>query len=399
MRSGESRKEKAMIPFRYNLRSLVVRKTTTFATAFGIALVVFVLAAALMLSKGIKKTLASSGRSDQAIVLRKGSDTELNSVVESPNVGLILAAPGVKHDDKGRPIGIGEVVIVAAMEKIGDVGMSNVPVRGVPDDVLSFRPTVHVLDGRPAKSGTDEVIIGKGIRGRFKGLDLGQSFEIRKNRKLQVVGVFEDGGSSFESEVWADLDTIRSSFGREGIVSSVRVRLESESKYDVFRAAVESDKNLGFEAMRETEYYAKQSENLATFLTALGSIISFFFGIGAMIGAAITMYASIAARQREIGTLRALGFSRSGILTSFLLESVVLALAGGVVGALASIALGAVRISLLNFASWSEIVFSFDPNPATIAVALAFAGAMGLLGGFFPALRAARVSPIEAMRG
>jgi putative ABC transport system permease protein len=385
-----------MIPIRYNVRSLAVRKTTTLATAFGIALVVFVLASSLMLSAGIKKTLGVSGHKDIAIVLRKGSDAELGSVVEDQHIGTILAAPGVSKS--AQPAGVGEIIVVAAMEKVGAEGVTNVQMRGVTDDVLKFRPEVRIVDGRPAQPGTDEVIIGKQIRGRFKGVDLGQSFDIKKNRPVKVVGVFEAGGSSHESEVWVDRETLRAAYGREGVVSSVRVRLESPASFDSFQLGVEADKRLGLMAQREIDYFERQSEGTSKLIGAMGTLISVFFSMGAMIGAMITMYAAVANRQREIGTLRALGFSRRSILGSFLIESIVLALAGGLVGVLAAMGMGLVKFSMMNFASWSEIVFSFDPTPGILGFAIGFAGLMGLLGGFFPALRAARVSPVAAMR-
>ena len=388
-----------MIPLRYNVRSLAVRKATTVATAGGIALVVFVLASALMLTAGIKKTLGSSGRAENAIVLRMGSDAELGSVIEEASIPLILAAPGVKTDEKGQPLGAAEIVVVGAMEKLGANGVTNVAIRGVGDDVMRFRPEVHIVAGRPPRPGTDEAIVGARIRGRIKGVDLDQSFDIKKNRPVKVVGVFESEGSAYESEVWVDREILRQAYGREGIVSSVRVRLDAPSKFDAFRAGVENDKRLGLQALREQQFYEKQSEGAATFVGALGTVVSVFFALGAMIGATITMYAAVANRQREIGTLRALGFSRSSILTSFLLEAVLLAAVGGAVGAAASFLMGMVRFSMINFASWSEIVFSFDPTPRVIVTAIVFACGMGLLGGFFPAVRAARTSPLKAIRG
>jgi putative ABC transport system permease protein len=387
-----------MIPVRYNVRSLAVRKTTTLATGLGIALVVWVLASALMLSAGIKKTLGISGKADTAIVMRQGSDAELGSLIEEPNVNLILAAPGVKRD-AGKPAGVGEVVVVAAMEKFGAVGVSNVQMRGVTDDVLKFRPEVKIVAGRAPQAGSDEVMIGTRLRGRFKGLDIGQSFDIKKNRPVSVVGVFESGGSSYESEIWVDRDILRAAYGRQGHVSSVRVQLESTAAFDVFRAAIEEDKRLGLIAMRESDYYEKQSEGTSKFMGAMGTLIAVFFSIGAMIGAMITMYAAVANRQREIGTLRALGFSGASVLVSFLLEAVILALAGGCVGALASLGMGYVHFSMLNMASWSEISFSFQPTVGILGFALGFAGMMGFVGGFFPAVRAASVSPVAAMRG
>lgn len=387
-----------MVPFRYNLRSLTVRKATSLATAFGIALVVFVLAAALMLSAGIKRTMAASGQDDVAIVMRKGADNELSSTIEDPQVGLIKAMPGVKQEG-GLPFGAGEVIVVGAMEKIGATGVSNVQIRGVPDDWAKFRPQVHLVAGRAPHPGSDEVMVGQRIRGRFKGTDLEQSFELKKNRPVKVVGVFADGGTSYESEVWASLDALRTSYGREGIVSSVRVRLESPAKFDAFQAAVEQDKRLALQALRETKYYEKQSEGTSIFITAVGTLVAIFFSVGAMIGAMITMYAAVSNRQREIGTLRALGFSRISILISFVLEAVTLSLSGGLLGILASLAMSTVKLSMMNFASWSEIVFTFEPTPQVLLTAFLFAGFMGLFGGFLPAVRAARVSPIAAMRG
>jgi putative ABC transport system permease protein len=388
-----------MIPIRYNLRSLAVRKTTTIATALGIGLVVFVLAAALMLSAGIKKTIGVGGHADTAIVLRKGSDNEISSVLEVSAVNVILGAPGVKKGAQGAPLGVGEVVVVGAMEKLGADGFTNVTIRGVPANVTEMRPEVRIVAGRAPKPGSDEVIIGKRIRGRFKGTDLGQSFELRKNRPVTVVGVFEADGSSFESEVWVDVDTLRASYSRLGMVSSVRVKLDSAAAFDGFKMAMEGDKQYGYLALRETEFLEKLSEGTAIFVGALGTLISVFFSMGAMIGAMITMYAAVANRNREIGTLRALGFSRGSILFSFLFEAVALSMIGGVMGVIASLGMGAVKFSMMNFASWSEIVFTFDPTPQVLGTALLFAGAMGLLGGFFPAVRAARVSAVTAMRG
>jgi putative ABC transport system permease protein len=388
-----------MIPLRYNVRSLAVRKATTIATAGGIALVVFVLASSLMLSAGIQKTLGSTGRPENAIVLRMGSDAELGSVVEDSAVQLIRAAPGIRVDERGQPISVAETVVVGAMEKLGAHGVTNVAIRGVSDDVMRFRPEVHLVAGREPRPGSDEALVGSRIRGRIRGLDLDQSFELKKNRPVKVVGVFDAEGSSYESEVWVDRETLRQAYNRQGIVSSVRVRLDSPTKFDVFRAGVENDKRLGLQALRETTFYEKQSEGAAKFVGILGTIVSIFFAAGAMIGATITMYAAVANRQREIGTLRALGFSRTSVLTSFLLEAVLLSVIGGAVGAALSLAMGFVHFSMVNFASWSEIVFSFDATPRVILTALAFACGMGLFGGLLPAVRAARTSPLKAIRG
>jgi putative ABC transport system permease protein len=388
-----------VIPLRYNVRSLAVRKATTASTAGGIALVVFVLSASMMFTAGIKKTLGASGKPDEAIVLRMGSDAELGSVIEESSVPLILAAPGVKTDERGKPVAASEIVVVGAMEKLGANGVTNVSIRGVGDDVMHFRPEVHLVAGRPPQPGTDEAIVGSRIRGRIRGIELGQTFDIKKNRPVNVVGVFDADGSAYESEVWVDRELLRQTYGRLGMESSVRVRLTSPAAFDAFRAGVENDKRLGLQALRETTFYEKQSENAAMLFGVIGIVISVFFGIGAMIGAMITMYAAVANRQREIGTLRALGFSAPSVLVSFLLEAVLLSLLGGAVGAVASLAMALVHISIINFASWSEVVFSFHPTPQILGVAFFWAAMMGLVGGLLPALRAANTSPLKAIRG
>lgn len=387
-----------LIPITYSVRSLLVRKTTTIATALGIGLVVFVLATALMLSRGIEETLVSSGQSDRAIVLRQGADNELSSGFETSTVGIILAAPGVKKEGSA-PLGAGEVVVVITAEKYGVKDqISNVQVRGVTATSVALRKELKVIEGRPPTPGTDEAMIGKGLDGRFAGMKLGQQVELKKNRAVNVVGVFEAGGSAFESEVWVDVDTLRSAFGREGLVCSVVVQLESPAKFDAFAAAVEHDKQLGMEVFREDRYYEKQSEGTSIFITALGVIIAVFFSMGAMIGATITMYAAVSQRSREIGTLQALGFSRFAVLVAFMLESIVLAFGGACLGALASLAMSGVTFSMMNFATWQEITFSFRPSVEILLGSLVAGAFMGLLGGFFPAIRAARTAPIQAMR-
>ncbi|MBX7078217.1 MAG: FtsX-like permease family protein [Nannocystaceae bacterium] len=389
-----------MVPFRYNVRNLFVRRTTTIAAALGVGLVVFVLAAALMLSEGLQRTLDMSGRADTAIVLRKGSDSEMPSSIEDATVALIKGAPGVKKDASGKPEVIAESVVVLFQDLLNGAGKSNATLRGVPlDDIVAFRPEVKLVEGKMAAAGSDEVIVGAKLVDRFANMTLGSTLELRKNRAVKVVGIFEAGGSSFESEVWGDLDYVRQSFGREGVVSSVRARLDNAAVFDGFSTAIESDKRLGLASLREPEYYRKQSENTSIFIMAMGTIIAVFFSIGAMIGGMITMYGSVAHRKREIGVLRALGFSRLAIMASFLFESVLLALLGGAIGTAASLAMGLVRFSMLNFTTFSEIVFQFHPTPEILVRSLIFGGVMGVLGGFLPAIRAARTAPIEAMKG
>ncbi|HVU02679.1 MAG TPA: ABC transporter permease, partial [Polyangiaceae bacterium] len=294
-----------MIPISYNVRSMLVRKTTTLATVFGVALVVFVLSSAQMLANGIARTMGRSGSLDNAIVLRKGADAELASGLENRIVGLVKSSPGVAVGSDGKPVGSGELVMVIAADLVENPGqVSNVVVRGVTEDARKLRPEVQIVAGRPAQPGTNEVIIGRKLLGKFKNVELGGSFEINKNRPANVVGVFSANDSSFESEIWGDLDTVRAAFGRSGDVSSITVKLSSRAAYDGFASAMEHDKQLGLKVMRELDYFEKESEGTTTFIKFMGNAIVFFFSVGAMIGAMITMYAAVANRKREIGTLR-----------------------------------------------------------------------------------------------
>jgi putative ABC transport system permease protein len=352
-----------------------------------------------MLANGIKKTMGDSGSVGKAFVMRKGADAELSSSIEARFVSIALAAPGVRRGSNGEPMGGGEVMLVIALEKSGTGGqVSNVQLRGISEASIAMRPDVRIVAGRAPKPGTDEVMVGKRIRGKFDGVELGNSFEIKKNRRVSVVGVFEAKGSSFESEIWCDIDTARTGFGREGMVSSITVDLESPSKLESYKAAIESDKQLNLQVMGEREYFEKQSENTAMLVRYLGIAIVIFFSVGAMIGAMITMYGAVAGRVREVGTLRALGFSRLMILTSFVVESLMLALIGGGLGATAALAMGTVEFSMMNMQTWSEVVFSFDPSVEVLLGSLVAGGLMGVIGGFLPALSAARVSPVDAMR-
>jgi putative ABC transport system permease protein len=388
-----------MIPISYNLRNLAVRRATTFATALGVGLVVFVLAAALMLTEGLQRTLSRSGHVDNAIVVRKGADNELSSSIADVQLGQIASAPGVKKGSDGRPLAVGDVVAVIFVDLVNGAGKTNLIVRGVTPEGIEFRPEVKVVEGTLPRPGTEEVMIGRKIAKRFVGVELGGQIELRKNRAAKVVGVFDAGGASYESEIWGDKVYVGQAFGRDGMVSAVRVRLESAALFDGFAAAVEQDKRLGLDATPELEFYAKASESSSVFITAMGIIIAVFFSIGAMIGAMITMYGAVANRKAEIGVLRAIGFSRTSILMSFLFESVLLSLLGGLLGSAAALAMGLVKFSMMNFQTFSEIVFEFQPTPEILVTAMVFGGLMGVLGGFLPAIRAARTAPIEAMRG
>jgi putative ABC transport system permease protein len=388
-----------MVPISYNLRNLAVRRTTTAATAGGVALVVFVFAAVQMLGEGIRHTLLLGGKPDVAIVMRGGSDAELSSTLQPAGIALATSQKEVARRPGGAPDATADVVVVLALDKLGtDGGVSNVLLRGVTEDAFAFHKQVKVIEGRQPKPGGSEVIVGQAIRGRFAGVDVGGTIELRKGRTVNVVGVFEAGGSAYESEVWGDLNTFQSAFGRGNVVSSVRVRLTSADAFNTYRDAIDADRQQELKAQRETVYYETQGQASAQVLQGLGLVIAIFFSVGAMIGAMITMYAAVASRGREIATLRALGFSKFSVLLSFLLESVALALLGGAVGAVAALGMGFVRFSMINFSNWSEIVIRFSPTPGIVIQAILFAGVLGVLGGMLPAVRAARLKLLDALR-
>ncbi len=388
-----------MIPVSYNIRSLAARRSSTVAAGVGVGLVVFIFAAVLMLSNGIGDTLKSAGLEKNAIVLRKGSQAEMQSGIEEEKVNVLRSATEVATGPNGQPLVSPEVVVIVTLPRASDEGVANVGVRGLTEAGLALRDGVRITRGRPARPGTDEVVIGRALVGRLKGLELDKPLELKRNRLVSVVGVMEAGGSSIESEIWGDLDTIRAIFAREGQVSSILVRLKEAAGLSAIATRMDADPRLGLEIKRETQYYEEQSQNLSVFINALGMIIAVFFSLGAMIGAMITMYAQIAARTREIGTLRALGFRRGRVLLSFLLESVLLSLAGGLIGCLGALGMGFVRFTTINFQTFTEVVFKFTPTPGIMVSSLVFATVMGLFGGIFPAVRASRVSPVQAMRG
>lgn len=383
-----------MVPLRYNARSLVVRKVTTVAAVLGIALVVFVFAASLMLDEGISRALVTAGRPDVAVILRKGSDAELTSGITDEFLGL-FRGPAQVSQAGGV---IGEIVVVIIAKHQGDSSASNVLVRGTPADGTAFRPEIKVIRGRAPRPGTDEVMVGQAISGRFEGTDVGGKLNLRRNSPLEVVGEFTAGGSSYESEVWGDVDYVRKALGRANVVSSARVRLNSAADFDAYREVIETDKRFSMKVMREADYYAKQSKALSGLLKGLGLTMAILFSLAAMIGAAITMNGAVAHRTREIGTLRALGFSRFSLLLSFLFEALVLAVIGGLIGSVLVLLLSFVSFPVINFQTFSEIVLRFHATPRVLVSSLVFSGIMGLVGGLVPAIRASRVSPIEAMR-
>lgn len=386
-----------MIPIAYNVRSLAARRSTTIAAALGIALVVFVFAAVLMLANGVEQTMRATGSASNAIILRKGSQAEMQSGIEESAVGVLRASPEAAPAASGT-MSTAEVVVVITAPKAGTSGVTNAVVRGVTPESFMLRDRLRIIEGRNFAPGSDEVIVGRGIATRLAGVQIGRELSLKRNRPVKVVGVFSADGSSFESEIWGDLNTIRAIFNRQGSVSSVTLRLKDPTAFEDLRRRIASDPRLGLEVKREPTYYDEQSQGLSIFIKSLGLVIAVFFSVGAMIGAMITMYAQVAQRSREIGTLRALGFRRRNILFSFVLEAILLSLIGGALGEVGALAMSFVRFSTISFQSFSEVVFRFTPSPGILLSSLVFASLMGLFGGFLPAIRAARVSPVAAMR-
>jgi putative ABC transport system permease protein len=299
------------VPLKYSLRSVWVRRSATIATVGGVALVVFVLAASQMLAAGLRRTLSKAGSNDRAIVLQQSAYAEPNSQLNQTVLGMVAAAPGVRNGNAGEPLVTGESVAQTMLPSVSDPArVVSVLVRGVSSNVLALRPYVHVIEGRPPQSGTDEAMVGARIAGRYRGLTPGGAVELKSGRKIQVVGVFEAEQSAYESEVWADLDAVRSSLSWDGYLSSVTVQLASSGAFDGFANEVKMQSSAEAVAERESAYYERISHGLARLITGLGALIAVIFSFGAMLGAAITMYSSVGQRTKEIGVFRALGFKR-----------------------------------------------------------------------------------------
>lgn len=385
------------IPLKYVLRSSSSRRLTTVITILGIALVVFVFTAVLMMANGVEKTLRSTGSDDNLIVARKAAMSEIMSILDRDAAGIISNMPLVASFADGRPMSSKEAVVIINLNKIGAPGISNVIVRGVESAAFPLRPQVRIVQGRMFRWGAREVIAGAGITHRFTGAQIGEKMKFGGDL-WTVVGIFEADGSGFESEVWGDSNQIMDAFKRSSF-STITMRLKQPDDLSEIAAAFESDNRLQyFVAKREKKFFEEQSEMMAKFIRILGIFVTIIFSTGATIGAMITMYGAVANRTVEIGTLRALGFFRRSILLAFLSESFVLSLAGGIAGLGLASLLQFFSISTLNFGSFSELAFSFALSPSIIATSLGFSLLMGLIGGFLPALRASRLNIIQALR-
>ncbi|HTV17013.1 MAG TPA: ABC transporter permease [Polyangiaceae bacterium] len=384
---------------KYNLLSLWVRRTTTLATTGGIALVVFVLGASQMLSTGMRQTISSAGNADQGIVLDKDAWTEATSRMDHAAAGLVAAAPGVKRDAQGQAMVTEEAVAHLMLRSaIDPTRISTLQVRGIGANVFALRPEVRIIEGRPIQPGTDEALVGKAVLGRYPGLRMGERVDFSFSTKPIVVGVFEAAGSIYESEIWADFETVRRSFSFLANVSSITAQLESAGDLDGFSAPLGADQQVGLSVASESAYYKKVSQGLPDVIGVLGIVETLIFSLGAVLGALITMHASVSQRSREIGVLRALGFGRGHILFSFVVESAALGFGGALVGAALALLTTLIEFRCANFATGQEVAFRFAPSVTNLALAILAGTAVGAIGGLVPAIRAARVSPVEAMR-
>ena len=384
------------IPLNYVARNLWARRLTTLLTAGGLALVVFVFATVLMMDEGLKRTLVTTGELDNVVVIRKGAETEIQSGISREQASVIEMHPAVALGARGERMVSKETVVLISLLRAGDGKPSNVVIRGTSDKGFALRPQVKIREGRLFRPGASEIIVGTSIAARFSNTGIGQQIKFAQ-REWTVVGVFDSGGSGFDSEVWGDAEQLMQAF-RRNVYSAMVARLSDINRFDQFRAEVTEDPRLTQEMKREQTFYSDQSKALSTFINVLGLTLSVIFSIGAMIGAMITMYASVASRVNEIGTLRALGFRQGAVLWAFLAEALLLGCVGGVVGlALASL-MQLASFSTINFQTFADLSFRFVLTADIAVKTLLFAVTMGFVGGFLPAFRAARLKIVDALR-
>jgi putative ABC transport system permease protein len=384
------------IPVHYSYRNLWTRRVTTALTAAGMAMVVFVFAATLMLSEGLRKTLVETGSPDNVVVIRKGSNAEVQSGIDRQQADIVESMPEVAIGADGRPLLAKEMVVLINLQKREGNKPANVVIRGIGAASLQLRPQVKLREGRMPRPGSAEVVAGASIARRFKGGGLGETIHFGM-RDWTVVGVLDAGTTGFSSEIWGDVDQLMQSFRRTNY-SSLLFRMRDSSAFESFRTRLESDPRLTLEAKSETRFYLDQSEAMARFLNILGITLTVIFSLGAVIGAMITMYAAVANRITEIGTLRALGFAKWNILAAFILESLFLGLLGGIAGLIAASFMQLITISTMNWQTFSELAFSFALTGGIIWKSLFFSLIMGFIGGLLPAFRAARMNIVSALR-
>lgn len=385
------------IPLYYIWKNFLARKLTTGITIAGIALVVFVFAAVLMMADGIQQTLSSTGSNDNVVITRKSSSGEITSIIDRATADLISTMPMIQKDETGKPLLTSDAVTILNAPKKDGGGLSNLAVRGVSENALKIRNKITIISGRMFTFGARELIVGKAIEERFSNIAIGNTIKFAGDNWV-IVGIMDAEKSAFESELWCDANQLTQAFNRVDY-STLTFRISDNANIEQLKALFAGDKRLNqYEPENERKYFEKQSEAMRLFIQILGITITVIFSVGAMIGAMITMYAAVANRTTEIGTLRALGFQRMSILIAFLVESLITAFIGGFIGiGLASI-LQFYSISTLNFGSFSELSFSFALTSNVIQGALTFTGIMGFIGGFLPAVKASRMSILSALR-
>ena len=376
------------IPIVYNLRSVIARWTSAIVAVLGIAGTVGVFVAMLSLARGFRATLVSSGSQDNAIVMRAGATSEMMSGIKLEDVKIMQDAPGVARG-ADAPLVTSEVVVVAPFALRSTGTDANVQVRGVSANVMTIRKNVKISQGRMFQPGLAELVVGKNASTSYAGLTVGNTVNFGGGH-WQVVGVFDAGGSSFDSEVWCDARVLDDVYKRPAnIFQSATVHLTSPDSFQQFKDSVTSDRRLNLDVTREIDYYAKQSTRMTQLITILGGLVAAVMAIGAVFGALNTMYSAVAERGREIATMRALGFGAAAVVFSFLIEALLISFVGGAIGCIAVLPLNGLTTGAMNWQTFSHLAFAFRITPPLLLMGIAFALAMGLLGGLPPALRAA----------
>lgn len=374
------------------------RRLSTLITVVGITLVIFVFTAVLMMANGVRKTMVATGSPENAVITRKGSNGEISSIILGETQNVVATLPYIARTPDGASAISYQPVVVINLST-PDGAMSNIMVRGVSQQTLYLHPNVEITEGRMFNPSMREVIVGQSVAKRYADARIGGSIKLAGDY-WRVVGIFSSDGSGFDSEIWCDYHQIQDAFHRGSSVSSITLKLDNLSNYEKFKEAFLADRRLQeFEPKLEQAYFSEQSETLSTFIRVIGIFVTVVFSLGAAIGAMITMYAEVANRTKEIGTLRALGFGRRSVLTVFLFEAVLISLTGGILGVILASLLQFFSVSTMNFSSFSELTFNFTLAPSSIIVSLVFAVLMGLFGGFFPSARAARLNIVNALRG
>jgi putative ABC transport system permease protein len=378
----------------FNLRSLPERKAAALTAAVGIAGVVGVLVGVLAIAQGFRRAMTVSGSPEIAVVLRSGADSEMTSGLQRDAVRTIADAPGIARNSAG-PLSSAELAVIMTLPKRSTGTDANVPLRGVQQGAFDVRGNITIEAGRRFETGRNEVMVGAGAARAFAGLDIGSQLKVGLNT-WDVVGIFSANGGIAESEIWADTAVLQPAYHRNNSFQAVYVRLTSASAYQEFKDALTTDPKLNVKVSRLSDFYEEQSTAVTKFITTIGVFIASLMGLGALFGALNTMYSAVAGRTREIATLRALGFGRGAVVCSVLVESVMLSILGGVLGAAAAYLLfDGYRASTINWQTFSQVTFAFRVTPLLLGQAIAFATLIGIVGGLFPAIRAARL-PISA---